>query len=124
MGKLKQSSGHEKQTGAKANKKSLRKSKSNKRGLKPIKQAGAKARKKKDWPMLKMLRGHIMSHHTVAIAEGGRHHVVRGGRRPPLIMWCGSIFSIALRIFSCLWPPLVVLAIGLSLFHFLMDLSS
>ena len=75
-------------------------------------------------PMLKILPHHIMIHHIVAAAEGGCHYVVRGGRRPPLIMWCGSIFSIGLRIFSCLWPPLVFLAIGFSLFHFLMDLSS
>ena len=57
-------------------------------------------------PMLKILPHHIMI-----------HHMVRGGRSPPLIMWCGNIFSIGLRIFSCLWPPLVLLAIGLSLFH-------
>ena len=56
---------------------------------------------------MKILLHHIMIHHIVAAAEGGRHYVVRGGRRPPLIMWCGSIFSIGLRIFSCNWPQLV-----------------
>ena len=30
-------------------------------------------------------------------------------------MWCGSSFRIGLRIFSCLWPPLVLLAILVSL---------
>ena len=43
------------------------------------------------WKILHIFDGnpigdHIMHHHMVAGAEGARHHVVRGGRRPPLIM--------------------------------------
>ena len=62
----------------------------------PIKLAEASAKK---------TRGdHIMNHHMVAGAEGARHHVVRGGRRPPLIMWSPLVFWH--------WPPLVLLALA------------
>ena len=43
--------------------------------------------------MPKTLADHIMNHHMVGAAEGGRRHVVRGGRRPPLIMWSASILG-------------------------------
>ena len=69
---------------ASAEKTSGGQSQKNKQGPEPEKQAGAKARKtsggqsqkNKEWPMLKILRDHIMNHHMVAAAEGGRHHVV------------------------------------------------
>ena len=41
----------------------------------------------------KTLGDHIMNLHMVAGAEGARHHVVRGGRRPPRIMWSPIVFS-------------------------------
>ena len=49
------------------------------------------------WKILHIFDGnpigdHIMHHHMVAGAEGARHHVVRGGRRPPLIMWSPLVF--------------------------------
>mgnify|MGYP001291693617 CR=1 FL=1 len=68
--------------------------------------------------MLKILPDHIMNHHMVAAAEGGCHHVVRGGRRPPIIMWSGSIFSICpLLVFGTFGPFLVFFSICLRL-HF------
>ena len=62
---------------------------------------GAKSSKNMDWPKpkkhgvakaQKTIGGHIMNHHMVAGAEGARHHVVRGGRRPPLMMWPPIVF--------------------------------
>ena len=49
------------------------------------------------WKILHIFDGnpigdHIMHHHMVAGAEGARHHVVRGGRRPPLMMWPPIVF--------------------------------
>ena len=53
-------------------------------GPNPIKHAEAKANK--------TIGDHIMDHHMVAGAEGARHHVVRCGRRPHLIMWSPIVF--------------------------------
>ena len=39
-------------------------------------------------------------------------HVVRGGRRPPLIMWSASIFSIGHFLFLGRWPLLVFPALA------------
>ena len=41
----------------------------------------------------KTIGDHIMNHHMVAGAEGAGHHVVKGGRRPPCIMWPPIVFS-------------------------------
>jgi len=42
---------------------------------------------------------------------GGRwrrhHHKVRGGRRPPYIMWAAGIFRICLRLYFLLWSHTV-----------------
>ena len=86
----------------------------------PIKLAEANAQKTKG--------DHIMNHHMVAGAEGARHHVVRGGRRPPLIMWSPLVFlalasasfiGIGLPyfigfghfLFYWIWPLLVLLSL-------------
>ena len=61
------------------------KSRNNMAGPKPKKHGWANAEK--------TLGDHIMNHHMVAVAEGGRHHVVKGGRRPPVIMWSPIVFS-------------------------------
>ena len=79
-------------------------------GQKQKKHGLAKSRKNMDWPKPKKyglakaektIGGHIMNHHMVAGAEGARHHVVRGGRRPPLIMW----------------SPIVLFGFGLGMFY-------
>ena len=50
--------------------------------------------KKHGWPKAEKTSGdHILNHHMVAAAEGGRHHVVKGGRRPPVNMWSPLVFS-------------------------------
>ena len=68
---------------------------------------------------------HIMNHNMVAGAEGARHHVVRGGRRPPLIMWSPLVFwalasasfigtglpyfiGFGHFLFFGLWPPFIL----------------
>ena len=55
--------------------------------------------------MLKILASHLMNH-IVRAAEGGRHHVVRGDLRPPLVKWSASIFSIGHFLFWGRWPLL------------------
>ena len=57
--------------------------------------------------MLKILMDHIMNHHMVTAAEGGRDHMVRGSRRPPLILWSISIFSIGHFLFFQHWALFV-----------------
>jgi len=50
---------------------------------------------------------HLMNHHIRAAAGGGPHQVVRGGRRPPHIMWTAGIVTICLRMFFLLLPNIV-----------------
>ena len=65
----------------------------------------------------KTIGGHIMKHHMVAGAEGARHHVVRGGRRPPLIMWPPFFFfGFGQSMFFGLWAIHVFSAFGQSMF--------
>ena len=63
---------------------------------------GAKSSKNIDWPgpkkhgvakAQKTIGGHIMNYHMVAGAESARHHVVRGGQRPSLMMWPPIVFG-------------------------------
>ena len=64
-----------------------------------------------------------MNHHMVAGAEGARHHVVRGGRRPPLIMWSAIVFFVSGLFSFHGFGPLILLALATSCFmgfgHFL-----
>ena len=66
----------------------------------------------------KTIGDYIMKHLMVVGAEGARHHVVRGGRRPPLIMWSLIVFGdFGLHYYFWLWHPQLFWAFGQSIFY-------
>jgi len=72
--------------------------------------------------MLSMLAGHMMNHNmVVAAAEGGRYHVVRGGRRLPTS--CGPlVFSaFASACICCFCPILYFLRLAHLVLYFWTD---
>lgn len=78
-------------------------------GAKSEKYNMGKSRKYTRRQILKILAAHMMNHHMAAGAGGGRHQVVRGGRRPPSIMWPLVFAAFASTFIFCFGPILLFL---------------